>query len=100
METGKIFRHHVAGAMFAALGLATVAPATAAEGLTGASRFDGQWHFSLTPYAWLPTFYTTASFTGPFGISGGVDTAMHTAPKDYLDNLSFAFMIAAETSGT
>jgi hypothetical protein len=70
METGKLFRHHVGGAMFAALSLATVAPATAAEGLPGASRFDGQWHFSLTPYAWLPTFYTTASFDGPQQVTG------------------------------
>ena len=96
METGKLFRHRVASAIFGAISLATVAPATAAEGLPGASRFDGQWHFSLTPYAWLPTIYNSASLTGPFGISGGVDSAMHTTPNDYLDDLSFAFMIAGE----
>jgi hypothetical protein len=96
MGKEKLFRHHVAGVMFGALSLAAVVPAAAANELSGANSFDGQWHFNLTPYAWLPTIYNSASFTGPFGISGGVDSAMHTTPNDYLDDLSFAFMIAGE----
>lgn len=96
MGTEEGYRKHVASVLFGALSFMAMAPANATENLSAASRFDGQWHFSVTPYLWLPTIYTTASFTGPFGISGGVDAAMHTAPNDYLDKLSFAFMITGE----
>ena len=96
MKRRQGFRKHVAGVMLGALGLVAMTPAPSAENLPAANRFDGQWHFSVTPYAWLPTIYTNASLTGPFGISGGVDTAMHTTPSDYLKDLSFAFFIAGE----
>lgn len=93
MKTGKQFAKRLVALLFGAVGLA--APA-AAESPATANSFDGQWHFSVTPYLWMPTIYTSASFTGPFGIAGGVDASMHSTPNDYLHDLSFAFMIAGE----
>ncbi len=57
--------------------------------------FDGQWHFSVTPYLWLPTIYADTSLKGPAGITS-IDTAMHSTPSTYLKNLSFAAMISGE----
>ncbi|MEF8701595.1 MAG: hypothetical protein V5B32_09540 [Candidatus Accumulibacter sp. UW26] len=94
METGKRCRKHIAGGVVA-LGLALLAPVSSAAEDASANRFDGDWHFRVTPYLWMPTIYASTSFIGPRGIVS-VDAAMHTAPDDYLSQLSFAFMIAGE----
>jgi len=78
------------GAMVAALGL-VAAPVSAFDfkSAPAEAMFDGQWHFSVTPYAWLPTIYTSASF-GPMQINS------HDTVMDYWSHLSFAFFIASE----
>ena len=52
MERRQGFRKQVAGVMLGALGLVAMAPAAAAENLPAANRFDGQWHFSVTPVSY------------------------------------------------
>jgi len=83
-------RRGLAG-LIGALGLAAAAPAAAQQ----VKLFDGQWHFSVTPYLWLPTVYVDASVNGPVGIAA-INTGMHTTPGTYLKNLSFAAMITGE----
>lgn len=87
---------HLAAAALGVLCLTAAAPACAEANSPQVNMFDGQWHFSLTPYLWLPTIYTSASFAGPLGIAPGVDADMHTTPGTYLHNLSFAFFLGGE----
>lgn len=84
-----------AGALLGALGLVATMPAGGEERVSAENMFDGQWHFGVTPYAWLPTIYTSATFQ-PLGIAGGVQANMHSDPGTYLHNLSFAFFLTGE----
>ena len=88
MAAKGVFRKQAVGAMVAALGL-VAAPVSAFQSVPAEAMFDGQWHFSVTPYAWLPTIYTSATF-GPMQIN------THETVMDYWSHLSFAFFIAAE----
>lgn len=63
---------------------------------------DDAWHFSLTPYVWLPTINSNLQFTTrarPIG-GGGLEQRLVTisseiGPNDYLSDLNMALMIAA-----
>lgn len=56
----------------------------------GVDMYDGQWHYSLTPYAWFPNIYQTSQFTTPLG--GGKTVEIEVEPDSYLSNLEFALM--------
>jgi hypothetical protein len=58
-----------------------------------ASAEEG-WTFSLTPYLWLPNINGTLKYAIPPG--GGGRPEVETGPNDYLENLSFALMLAGE----
>ena len=88
MAARRIFRKPVVGALVAALGL-VAAPVSAFQSVPAEAMFDGQWHFTATPYAWLPTICNSATF-GPAQINS------HVTVMDYWSHLSFAFFIAAE----
>ena len=66
--------------------LASGGAATAA----GVDMYDGQWHYSLTPYAWFPNIYQTLQLTTPLG--GGKTVNVEVKPNSYLSNLDFALM--------
>lgn len=94
MASAKGFRKCTVCAL-GALSLVAVTPGSAVENQPRMDLFDGQWHFSVTPYAWLPTIYNTTTLN-PFGISNGVTSKLHSTPDTYLHNLSFAFFLAGE----
>ncbi len=56
----------------------------------GVDMYDGQWHYSLTPYAWLPNIRQTLQFTTPLG--GGKTVDVEVKPDSYLSDLDFALM--------
>src|SRR5215510_8860498 len=60
---------------------------------TGAYAEEG-WKFSLTPYIWLPNINGTLKYATP--PDGGGRPEVDTGPNNYLENLSFALMLAGE----
>ena len=56
----------------------------------GVDRYDGQWHYSLTPYAWFPNISQTLQLTTPLG--GGKNVNVEVKPDSYLSDLEFALM--------
>lgn len=64
--------------------------------------YDGNWHFSLTPYLWLPNVNGSADvgvsgLRGPLGGAiGDVRLSTEVGPNDYLENLKFAIMATGE----
>ena len=56
----------------------------------GVDMYDGQWHYSLTPYAWFPNISQTLQFTTPLG--GGKSVDVEVKPDNYLSDLEFALM--------
>lgn len=70
------------GSLIATFVLAGMASVRAASD----NSYDGNWHFSLTPYLWLPS--TSGDLN--FGIPNG------TAGTELLDSLNFAFMGAVD----
>ena len=73
---------------------AILAALVAATVLTGKARADDGWQFSLTPYIWLPNINGTLKYAIPPG--GGARPEVDTGPNNYLENLSFALMLAGE----
>lgn len=56
----------------------------------GVDMYDGQWHYSLTPYAWFPNIHQTLQYSTPLG--GGKTVDVEVKPDSYLSNLDFALM--------
>jgi hypothetical protein len=63
--------------------------ATSAVGQAGVTAPDESWHFSLTPYLWLP---------GVHGTVGGLsrDISVHASPGDLLSHFRFGLMGTVE----
>jgi hypothetical protein len=55
---------------------------------------NDEWHFSLTPYLWLPSLEFAGDFETPPGGDGRPD--VEVGPIDFLEHLELAFMLAAE----
>lgn len=62
--------------------------------LSGEAHAQERWTFSLTPYLWLPNVNGTLKYAIPPG--GGARPEVDTGPSSYLENLSFALMLAGE----
>jgi hypothetical protein len=45
------------------------------------NMWDGQWHFEVTPYAWVPWMYTTVQLPA---IAGGGNPTQEVQPSQYL----------------
>jgi len=73
---------------------ALVAALLAATAFLGEASAEEGWTFSLTPYIWLPNINGTLKYAIPPG--GGGRPEVETGPNDYLENLSFALMLAGE----
>ncbi|MFO1423509.1 MAG: hypothetical protein U1F70_07620 [Candidatus Competibacteraceae bacterium] len=56
----------------------------------GVDMYDGEWHYSLTPYAWFPNIYQTFQVNTPLG--GGKTVEVEVKPGSYLSDLDFALM--------
>jgi opacity protein-like surface antigen len=62
---------------------------------------DGQWHFTVTPYLWLPTLNTNLRFDvnlppGPTGGGGDGQVNAQIGPNDYLTHLEGGLLLAME----
>jgi hypothetical protein len=78
-----------AGFWAVATGAGLLASGGVASG-AGVDLYDGQWHYSLTPYAWFPNIYQTLQLDTPLG--GGKTVEVEVKPDSYLSNLEFALM--------
>jgi hypothetical protein len=52
------------------------------------------WHYTLTPYIWLPTIKGNLSYSIPPG--GGGSPNIDAGPSDYLSDIKFALMLTGE----
>ena len=82
-------KRHLAALLLGTAAVAAAAPASAEEDL-----FDGKWHFSLTPYYWLPVINGTVTYNSP--ASGGGSISAGIDPSSYLASLDFAAMVNGE----
>lgn len=78
----------------AAGALASTPPAAAVD------PYDGNWHFTLTPFLWVPNVNGNidAHIPGrrPTGEPQEVDVSTEIGPNDYLENLTFGAMLNGE----
>jgi hypothetical protein len=72
----------------------TILIALLAAGALSEAGAQEAWRFSLTPYLWLPNINGTLKYAIPPG--GGGRPEVETGPNNYLENLSFALMLAGE----
>lgn len=77
----------LAGSVAFPLAMATCSTAGAA-----ADPYDGSWHFSVTPYLWVPDMNGTLNFT----TSSGAQPHVTITPLNYLEYLNVPFMITGE----
>jgi hypothetical protein len=54
------------------------------------------WTFNFAPYLWLPSVNTTLNYNLPPALGGRLPTDITSGPGDYLPNLKFATMFAAD----
>jgi hypothetical protein len=83
-----VWRSRVIGGILGSLAL--MPAAQAAENV-----YDGNWHFSLTPYLWLPSIDGELTFVIPPGSSGGPNGGsvdVGAGSEEILASLNFAFM--------
>ena len=62
------------------------ATATAAD----VNMYDGQWHYDLTLYGWLPALTSDLNFNLPNGATASPSVTVK--PKNYISDLHFGFM--------
>ena len=65
-------------------------PARAAD-----DPYDGDWHFAVTPYIWLPNINGDLRIDH-FPAGPGTSADAETGPNSYLENLTFALMLSGE----
>ncbi len=58
------------------------------------NMYDGEWHYALTPYAWLPKINTTLHFDLPPALGGSPEIQVN--PSSYLSHLRFAGALTGE----
>jgi hypothetical protein len=73
---------------------ATIADASSQDIAAGPNPFDGNWHFSLTPYIWLPSVNATLRFGNVASSGSSVDATV--GPSSYVGNLNFAMELGGE----
>src|SRR4030095_3131154 len=66
-------------------------PGTSAQGAE--NPYDGNWHFMLTPYLWLPSVDGQLTFDVP-GSGGSPDFTVRAG--NILENLDIAFMATGD----
>ena len=74
--------------------LGTTVAAAAGPVRAEEDMFDGKWHFSVTPYLFLPKVFGTVTHQNPAGAGGSMSATLD--PSSYLQSLDFAAMIAGE----
>lgn len=72
-----------------ALVVAAIAAVASSPGNAAPDDFDGNWHFSVTPYLWLPYVDGTVNYN----VRGGGTINAEVDPGSYLQSLDFAGMV-------
>jgi len=54
------------------------------------NMYDGQWHYDLTVYGWLPALTSDLNFSLASGASASPSVTVK--PTDYISDLHFGFM--------
>ena len=67
----------------AALATAGLLASGGVASAAGVDMYDGQWHYSLTPYAWFPNIRQTLQFNTPLG--GGKAVEVEVKPDSYTE---------------
>ena len=80
-------RPRMLASLLAALCLGGTLPVRAAEDM-----FDGNWHFSVTPYLWLPYIDGTVNYS----VGRGGSISAEADPGNYLQSFDFAAMLIGE----
>jgi hypothetical protein len=76
--------------LWAAVAGAGVLASTGAASAADVDMYDGQWRYSLTPYAWFPNINQTLQINTRLG--GGKTVNVEVKPDSYLSDLDFALM--------
>lgn len=79
-----------ARAALAAFALAALAASPACADPLRPNMYDGDWHFTLTPYVWLPGVTSDLSYRIPGHPEA--NASVHTSAGDILSKLKFALM--------
>jgi len=79
----------LAVALFATVALASGTSLRAEE-----DKSDGKWHFSITPYLWLPDVSGSVTYNNAGGSGANINAQVD--PNSYLQSLDFAAMFTAE----
>jgi hypothetical protein len=79
----------------AVLGLAAASPAIS-QASDAVDPYDGDWHFTLTPYLWLPNINGTIDGQALGSDRGDFSVSTEVGPNDYLQNLKFGAMVTGE----
>jgi hypothetical protein len=58
--------------------------------------YDGGWHFTLTPYLWLPNINGSINGNVLGSRLGDFSSSTQVGPNDYLKNLQFGAMVTGE----
>ena len=74
--------------------LAGAALAAALPAAAAVDPFDGSWHYSVTPYLWLPNVNANLSHYFPRLQTNQIQTEI--GPNDYLENLEFGLLVTGE----
>jgi hypothetical protein len=76
--------------LWAAVAGAGVLASTGAASAADVDMYDGQWRYSLTPYAWFPNINQTLQINTRLG--GDKTVNVEVKPDSYLSDLDFALM--------
>jgi hypothetical protein len=79
----------------AVLGLAAASPAIN-HASDAVDPYDGEWHFTLTPYLWLPNLNATLNGQVLGSNLGDFRASSEIGPNNYLQNLKFGAMVNGE----
>lgn len=94
-------RHKRGTLVGCALALAAAGISAPAAAASSADPYDGNWHFTITPYLWLPALSGSVDtdvpgLLGPNGEPRQIKASGDINPDSYLSNLQMAFMLSAE----
>src|SRR5208283_4461343 len=81
MQHVKSLKLGVAALIVGACAAGTAAAQDVIAVADGVNMWDGQWHYEITPYAWVPWLYTTLNLPP---IAGGGSTTNEVQPSQYL----------------
>ncbi len=90
-KSGTVRRLVLACGVLAALMTSNPVSADGTGAVDSSDPYDGDWHFALTPYAWIPGMSAKLEFNAPPPDSGRAQVDLNATPINLLTHLKFAF---------